>query len=47
MWLEPAAEAVETPEAADGKHLYLGSQAGRLEPPLGSEDHTVLPTDFE
>lgn len=47
MWLEAAAEAVEIPEAADGKYLYLGSRAGRLGPQLGSEDHTVLPTDFE
>lgn len=44
MWLEAAAEAVETSEAADGKRLYLGSRAGRLERQLGSEDHTVLPT---
>jgi len=46
MWFEAVAEAVETPEAADGKYLYLGSRAGRLEPQLGSEDHTVLPTVF-
>lgn len=47
MWLEAAAEAAETPEAADGRYLYLGSRAGRLEQQLGSEDHTVLPTGFE
>jgi hypothetical protein len=44
---EAAAEAVETPEAVDGKNLHLGNQAGKLEPPLGSEDRTVLPTDFQ
>jgi hypothetical protein len=47
MRLEAAAEAVETPEDADEDSLYLGSQAGRREPLLGSEDHTVPPTVFE
>jgi hypothetical protein len=47
MQVEAVAESVEIPEVADGKSLHLGSQAGRLEPLLGSEDRTVLPTDFE
>lgn len=42
-----AADAVETPAAAAGEGLFLGSQAGRQEPLQGSEGHTVLPTDLE
>jgi hypothetical protein len=35
----------EAPAAVDGEGLFLGSQAGRQEPLLGSEGHTVLPTE--
>lgn len=37
-------EAVEAPAAVDGEGLFLGSRAGRQEPLLGFEGHTVLPT---
>lgn len=38
---------METPAAAAGEGLFLGSQAGRRGPLKGSEGRTVLPTDFE
>jgi hypothetical protein len=38
------AETVVAPAVVGGDSLFLGSLAGRQEPLLGSEGHTVLPT---